>query len=63
MTSFENELDKKFKKLYPKMKNDDFKMEDLINLKSFIYEKYRNENYNEDLTKFKKAYNQIDYKI
>ncbi len=63
MTSFEMELDKKFNKLFPKMKNNNFKMNDLIELKSFIYEKYRNENYNEDLTNIKKAYNQIDYRI
>jgi|AACY02.6.fsa_nt_gi hypothetical protein len=63
MPSFEMELDKKFNKLFPKMKNNNFKMNDLIELKSFIYEKYRNENYNEDLTNIKKAYNQIDYRI
>ena len=63
MPNFKTEIDNKFKELYPKMKNDDFKMNDLLELKSFVYEKFRNERYDEDLSKIKRAYNKIDYKI
>ncbi len=63
MPNFKTEIDNKFKELYPKMKNDDFKMNDLLELKSFVYEKFRNERYDEDLSKIKRAYNRIDYKI
>lgn len=63
MPNFEIEMNKKFNELIPKMQNDNFKLNDLVELKSFIHQTYRTENYNEDFTKIKRTYNKIDFKI
>jgi hypothetical protein len=62
MPNFKTELDNKFKELIPKIENDNFKINDLLKLKSFIYQNYRN-NYGDERENIKKAYNKIDYKI
>jgi hypothetical protein len=62
MPNFKMELNDKFEQLIPKIQNDNFKVNDLLELKSFIYQTYRN-NYGDEKQTIKRAYNKIDYKI
>jgi|688.fasta_scaffold10930_6 hypothetical protein len=60
MTYFHIEIDNKFKELIKKKKN--YNINDLIELKSFIYEIYQKENTIEDLN-IKNGFKEIIFKI
>ena len=60
MTYFNIEVDNKFKELITKKKN--FNVNDLVQLKSFIYEIYQKENSIED-PRINKGFRKIDFKI
>jgi Txe/YoeB family toxin of Txe-Axe toxin-antitoxin module len=61
MTYFEVEIDNKFNELINKMKRNDFNLNDLIQLKTFIRQTYSRENNIED-TNIKKSFRKINYK-
>jgi len=61
MTYFEVEIDNKFNELINKMKRNNFNLNDLIQLKTFIRQTYSRENNIED-TNIKKSFRKINYK-
>jgi len=62
MTHFHIKIDNKFDEVIVKMKKKSLKLNDIIELKSYIYDTYRNENNIED-TNISRCYNKIDFRI
>jgi len=61
MTYFIIETDNKFNELINKMKRNNFNLNDLIQLKTFIIQTYNRENNIED-TNIKKSFRKINYR-
>lgn len=62
MTNFHVKLDDKFDELIEKMKEKKFKLGDLVELKSYIYDVYSSESTLED-SRIRSGFNVIDYRI
>ena len=62
MTNFHIKVDDKFKELFKKMNGNKIDINELLDLKTFIYDAYSSENSMED-KRIKDGFHMIDYKI